>query len=129
MLAREGAKGMPKQGGAAIDTRAAFEAERRLLLDRAAAAFEIAGVELAFQQRAILRQLDPPHISAMPGPELGDVRQLHRSGDYLVEGGLQLRLDQRAQILQYPARPFVQGIVVQALSELGGDCGGCHRLQ
>src|SRR5689334_20850280 len=83
------------QARRAVEARTAFEAKSRLHLHSGAAGLEIGRVKFRPQQCLKLGQLDATNVSAMALPQLAHTRQLRCSGNDLIDGRAEDRLNDR----------------------------------
>ena len=119
-----------RRGG--IHARAAFEAERRFLVDGIAAAVQIVRAEIRPEQFLELRDLDAAEFARMLFVDLGDLLQPGRAADDLVDRLAQMRPKHRPELLQNGAGVVVDVVVRQPGGQFGRDWrqrhGGNHSL-
>ena len=127
MLFRERGNGYPKHRGAGVDAGASLEAERRFLLHRLAAAFEIVRAELRPQHRAELRHLDALDVAGMLGIDSRDLGQVGGPRDDLIQCRIELGIDQWRDVAQHDAGAIVEGIVRQPGCQFRSDLQQVHR--
>ena len=102
-----------------MDAGAPVEADRRLLLDRGAERCEIRLVEPAAEEDLEVRELEPADQIAVPGKDVGDVRQLQSRRHEVVDRTDQVRPHARETGAQRGS-----GLVVELVERQAGRISG-----
>src|SRR5215470_2958153 len=120
-LARDRLGRQLDQARSAVEARTTFKATSSLDLNGGATDLEIGRVELSPQQCLKLGHLDAANLRAMALPQLTHTRQCGCSGNDLIDGWTEDRLNDRGKTAQPIAGVLVDAVVLQALGQFGRD--------